>query len=110
MTIVFEELEILEPSFHFSLRELCQRTGVSAEFVLELVDHGILEPTEPASQPYAFGPAALPRLQCARRLRHDLQVNLPGIAMSLDLLEEIRELRAEVKRLRHSLKRFNTGE
>ncbi|HRP35895.1 MAG TPA: chaperone modulator CbpM, partial [Gammaproteobacteria bacterium] len=31
--------------------------------------------------------------QVAMRLHHDLDVNLPGVALALDLLEEIERLR-----------------
>ncbi len=106
MKVTTEDLEILESSCRFTLREVCQRTGVSAEFVLELVDLGILEPMESASGRQDFDPGALLRLRCAQRLSHDLEVNLPGIAVSLDLMDEIRELRREVGYLRQALRRL----
>jgi chaperone modulatory protein CbpM len=42
---------------------------------------------------WRFSGRSLHRAQVARRLHEDLDVNLPGIALALDLLEEIERLR-----------------
>ncbi|MFM0514464.1 chaperone modulator CbpM [Paraburkholderia sp. RL17-373-BIF-A] len=36
----------------------------------------------------------------AQRLAHDFQINAPGVALALDLLDEIDSLRSRVKRPR----------
>ena len=43
------------------------------------------------------------RLRTALRLQRDLAIDLPGLAMSLDLLDEVRQLRQEVDRLTRQL-------
>lgn len=74
--------------------------------MLELVSYGILEPID-ENLPPRFETGALIRLRSARRLQQDLQVNLPGIAMSLELLDEVKQLREEVIRLRGQLRHYN---
>lgn len=106
MKSTLQEVEILGTGYVFSLKELCQRGCVTADYVLELVSYGILEPID-ENLPPRFETGALIRLRSARRLQQDLQVNLPGIAMSLELLDEVKQLREEVIRLRGQLRHYN---
>jgi len=89
-----ESGEIIDEFMRLSLHELCCDCQVHAEFVIELVEFGILEPRSGrAPREWQFAGNDLVRLKKALRLRRDLDVNLPGIALSLDLLEELQELR-----------------
>ncbi len=80
------------------LAELCRCCGVHAERVIEYVEYGILEPRGSAP-PWRFPAAALPRLQRALRLERDLGLNTAGVALALDLLEEIDRLQARLRAL-----------
>ncbi|MDG9668729.1 chaperone modulator CbpM [Hahella sp. CR1] len=104
---IISTVEVLGQSDTYSLRELCERGGVNAEFIIELVSYGVIAPVEerPAHQ-WQFDTLALARLSRAMRLQRDLQLNLPGLAMSLDLLDEVNELRREVARLNQQLSRL----
>ena len=44
----------------------------------------------------------------AAKLRDDLQMEWEGVALALDLLEEVQQLRAENQRLKQQLGRFVT--
>ncbi|MDX1588409.1 MAG: chaperone modulator CbpM [Oleiphilaceae bacterium] len=86
--------EIIDEQLQLSLHDLCCDGRVSAEFVLELVEYGVLQPLsgrEPRE--WSFAGEDLVRLHRALRLQRDLQVNLPGLALSLELLEELQGLR-----------------
>lgn len=91
----------------FTLRELCERSDVHAEFVIKLVNYGIIAPTED-SEPrhWQFDLPALARLRKAQRLRRDLKIDLPGLALSLDLLDELHQMRRDVDRLSRQLQHF----
>lgn len=93
-------IEILENSTTYSLREVCERNGMRAEQVIEFVDFGIAEPEGESYREWSFTPAQLFRLNRALRLQRDLELNLPGLALALDLLEEVDSLRSEVLSLR----------
>ncbi|MCF7971363.1 MAG: chaperone modulator CbpM [Methylococcaceae bacterium] len=82
---------------YFTLGELCRLGKTNAEWVLELVEEGILEPKGSTMNDWLFDSNALKRLQRARRLQIDLHINLAGAALGLDLLEEIEQLKAQVK-------------
>lgn len=78
------------------LAELCRACGVSDSFLRELVAYGIIEPSDPKAPSWRFAPQSLARVRIAAHLQRDLEVNLPGAALALDLLEEIARLRARL--------------
>ncbi|MDC0663605.1 chaperone modulator CbpM [Marinobacter sp. SS21] len=93
-------VELGDTQATFTLRELCERGDIHAEFVIKLVSYGVISPlTEGEVQEWLFDLPALTRLQKAQRLQRDLKLNLPGLAMSLDLLDDVQNLRREVDRL-----------
>lgn len=84
---------VLDESFRLTLVEVCRICEVSTEEVVELVNEGVIEVegSEPSS--WRFDAAAFERLRIALRLGRDLGVNLAGVALALDLLEELNRLR-----------------
>lgn len=95
----------------FTLHEVCERGECHAEFVIKLVNYGIITPVEPATEArqWVFDVAALSRLHKALRLQRDLKMNLPGLAMSLELLDEVQDMRKEMERVKRQLRQL-TGE
>ena len=87
---------VLERSGPFSLDELCGICGLDRDWVIELVEHGALEPlgSEPAR--WRFSGAAAARSRRARRLQQDLELDMAGLSLALDLLDEVRVLRRRV--------------
>lgn len=51
----------------------------------------------------------LERLARAQRLRRDLELNLAGLALSLELLDQIEALQHEVKSLKHQLQKLHNN-
>lgn len=89
--------ELLDEECGFSLAELCRLTRLSAEQLIEMVDEGVLEPAGSLPAQWRFPAPALRRAQIAVRLQRDLHVNLAGTAVVLELLDEVRELRARLR-------------
>ncbi len=84
---------ILDENTSFTLIELCRYGKTSAEYIIEMVEEGILDPKGKTELEWRFDALALKRLQTAQRLQRDLRINLPGTALVLELLEEMDELR-----------------
>ena len=76
-----------------TLGQLCRACQVPAEFVLELVEQGVLEVQGGDSRQWRFPGSSLARVRAARRLQRDLQLNMAGTALALELLDEIQRLR-----------------
>ncbi|NRO97031.1 MerR family transcriptional regulator [Paraburkholderia sp. NMBU_R16] len=95
---VFVEGEIVEEDVEFTLVELCRASGASEEQLTLWIAEGAIEPQGTTPLEWRFSGAALRRVRTARRLAQDLEINAPGIALALDLLDEINALRARSRR------------
>ena len=91
--------ELLEEGVELTLTQLCRACELSEEQVVELVNEGVIDPlgNEPAS--WRFEAISLRRVRFSSNLQRDLGVNPPGAALALDLLEELEQLRAQLRRL-----------
>ena len=92
-------VEIVDDSLQLTLRDLCQDCGVHAEAVIKMVEHGVLEPQGVDSGNWRFVGRDLIRIKRAIRLQQDLAINLAGVALTLDLLDEIATLRRRLHQL-----------
>lgn len=90
---------ILEEQTELSLDDLCRACETEADRIMELVQEGVLAPAGSAPAEWRFSGAHLQRARVALRLQSDLDVNLAGVALALELLDELDELRARVQRL-----------
>lgn len=88
--------EVVDHDETLTLAQVCNSCGVHAEWVTLLVEHGILEPVATDERPWRFATQHLTRVHTARRLARDLDLNAPGIALALELMDEVRELRHEL--------------
>ncbi len=89
--VIFEEHAVL------SIDELSRLCAVDRTYIVELVEEGVLNVVEVQAKEWRFSGAALRRARTALRLQRDLEINLPGVALALELLEEIEELRRTLK-------------
>ncbi|WP_168788236.1 chaperone modulator CbpM [Paraburkholderia aromaticivorans] len=101
-TTTYLQGEIVDENVEFTLVELSRVSGASAEELTLWVSEGVFEPRGERPQEWRFSGAALRRVRTAQRLAHDLQINPPGVALVLDLLDEIDALRSPVRRPRVS--------
>jgi chaperone modulatory protein CbpM len=94
--------QIVDENVEFTLLELSRASGASEEEIMLWVAEGAFEPKGAAPQTWRFSGASLRRAHTAFRLARDLQINAPGIALALDLLDEIEALKIRSRRLRHN--------
>ncbi len=92
--------ELIETHHTVTLHELCSRCHTDAGFVEEMVSYGVIEPRGATQHEWHFSVDDLLRVQRARRLQRDLELNAPGLALALDLLEEVHDLRRELAALK----------
>lgn len=84
-----------------TLGQLCHACGVHADWIVSLVEESIIEPQGNEVHLWRFSGTSLVRARSALRLQRDLGVNLAGIALALDLMEELDNLRAQLKTIKH---------
>ncbi len=79
--------------------ELCEACDVEQTVLIDMVEFGLLETEPPKAEQaenWRFQTAIVERAQKALRLHHDLSINLEGVALALDLLDEIEKLRMQL--------------
>jgi chaperone modulatory protein CbpM len=91
--------EVIGEATLITFSELCVACNVSPDWVAGLVEQGAIEVVGPTQQEWRFTSFSLLRVAKAKRLERDLGLNLPGIALALDLLEQIDEMRARLRSL-----------
>jgi chaperone modulatory protein CbpM len=87
-----------------SIDQLCRMCAVHTDYILELVQEGVIVPaamvgnsdTPEAWHAWRFASLHVRRTKVASRLQRDLGVNLAGAALALQLLDELETLRAQV--------------
>ena len=88
---------ILEEQTGLTLDDLCLACAVRDEQIIALVDVGVLEPQGREPTRWRFGGASLHRARMALRLQRDLDIDVAGAALALQLLEEIDTLKARLR-------------
>lgn len=76
----------------YSLEILAQTTGVSTQTIVQYQEHGIIRPD--------FDDDTVRKLRRIEALRETCEMNLHGIKLLTQLLEEVEQLRAELRSLR----------
>ena len=90
---------ILEDETRMTLRQLCDACAVRADYIIELVDEGFIEPSGVERSHWCFNGVTIRRVQKAKRLQHDLGINFAGVALAIELIDEIESLRARLDRM-----------
>ena len=88
---------ILEEQTELTLADLCRACAVHAEYIIELVEEGVLAPVGNEPVCWRFSGIHMHRATVALRLQRDLGINLAGVALALQLLDEVEALRARIR-------------
>ncbi len=88
----------------YTRTEIIKLLEIDDGFVDALEREEIIAPDAPASETGEFSDAMLERVRVAYNLVHDLEVNLPGVAIIVQMREEISGLRHRLEGLLKELK------
>jgi chaperone modulatory protein CbpM len=88
---IFEETALL------TVKDLSRMCAVDERHIVEFVEEGVLSVVEIDTTEWHFTGAALRRVRLALRLERDLELNLAGVALALELMEELQTLRRELQ-------------
>ena len=88
---------VVEEELHLTITEICQACSIEEEHIHAWVSEGVLEPQGATYIEWRFSGQSLRRAKIASRLIRDLELNTPGVALALDLLEEIEALRRQLQ-------------
>ncbi len=88
---------VLDDETEFTLGELCRACSTHAEWLISLVEEGILEPSGGDRAHWRFSGVQLRRARIVFHLQRDLDINLAGAGLALNLIDEIDALRARLE-------------
>ena len=93
--------DILDDGTEVSVADLCRMFAVEERHIIELVEEGVIDIRSTRSvieidkTEWRFHGTEVRRVRIALRLERDLGINVPGVALVLELLEELEQLRRE---------------
>jgi chaperone modulatory protein CbpM len=101
---------VLDEGVTVTLAELTQLCGSSGRTLHLMVTEGMLRPQGNRPEDWRFSGLEVRRARRAVRLQRDLDLNLAGAALALDLLDELETLRARIRVLEHQMGLARIGE
>lgn len=113
MKIEITEAQWLDESGKLTLEELVELSGLPSEFLIELVEHGVLEPVEPRaagdsrSGAWHFSAECVIAVRAASRLREDFDLDANAMSVALMLVERIHGLEAQLQELQCQFPHLN---
>jgi chaperone modulatory protein CbpM len=95
--VIAGEIVFNAPSY--SLNQLCAYCHIHQEHLIDLVAFGTITVTGTHPSQWLFQHADVLRVQKAMRLQRDFALDQQGLALALELLDEIERLQQQLTRL-----------
>lgn len=89
---------VIEDDSGFTLVEFCRACSATPDEIHLWVMEGVLQPVGQGPHDWCFSGAALRRARLATHIARDLEINAPGVALALDLMDQIDDLKARLQR------------
>ncbi len=97
--VVITSATVVGKSQPLSADDLARACGAEVEWVARLVDVGIVSTSGRGPAEWRFYSVDLQRALHARRLEHDFGAGLDAVALILDLSQEVRRLKSQLRAL-----------
>lgn len=78
-----------------TLEEICRIYNISPEFIYAIIEQGVIEPS--SREPLRFPEEHLKRIRTIARLHHDLEINIAGGSLIVEMMEEMERMRARLE-------------
>ncbi len=98
------EAHLLGESDWIAVDTLCRVCNLSLDVMAELADLGVVSPRGGSPREWQLPATSLPRLRTLARLMHDLDLNVVGAALAVELLETQRRLEHRLRELERHLR------
>ena len=91
---------LIDESTTFSYIEVCEKYHIPEKLLIEMLEHGLFTDQSSQIEQLQLNSKELQKIEAAFRLHEDLDINLPGVVLALELLEKIEQLNNELSVLR----------
>lgn len=88
---------IVEKSQSLTLEEFCHATHAPKQIIIQMIEYQLIQPEGDTPEQWRFDSLSLRHGRIAASFYRDLEINMPGIALALELLEKIEHLQRQVK-------------
>jgi len=90
---------VIESHESLTFEEYCVAIKIEREVIIEMIEYELIQPQGTRPEEWRFDSASLKRGRMAASFYHDLEINLQGIALAFDLLDQIKDLKKQVELL-----------
>lgn len=90
---------IVDETTSFTFSEVCTHCNIPREILEQMLEYGILENVQFLQNDYQIDLKYLKLIEVAFRLYRDLEINIAGISIILELKREVAELRTQLNLL-----------
>jgi len=90
-------ITIIDENNTLTFDEICHALNAEQDLILQLIEYHIIQPKGASQKNWAFDHVSLKRARLARNFYYDLEVNLSGIGLLLDMLEHIEALEKQTR-------------
>ncbi len=87
---------LMDENTTVSFVEICQKCNISEEILGDMIEHGLFGGGSIHISSKHVDSRSFGRIQSACRLQQDLGINVPGVILVLELLDELQQLRNEI--------------
>ena len=100
MKVELTEVHWLDEHHELSLTQLAELSGLLETELHELVECGVIAPIDRGATALSFRADCIVTTRTAYRLRQDFELDAPGLALALTLLDRIHKLETQLNELR----------
>lgn len=77
----------------YTAKAICKKYEISNTVLSDMVSWTIANPSGCDADKWLFSQGDYDRIACALRFNKDLDINIPGAAMAIDLLDELGQIK-----------------
>lgn len=92
--------QLVDNDKRYTLIQVCEKCSLSPSEIIEMVDEGIIQPMGRRKIKWLFSHESVERMRKAIRLRRELELNIAGVALAINLLDRIKELESQLSKLK----------
>ncbi len=102
-TTMITTATIVDETTTFTVQEICTRCNVTQDLLVEMMEYGLFDFNDNLDANYPIDLKTVKRIESAFHLHRDLEINMPGIAVILELKDELEQLHTELALLHRHL-------
>ena len=93
---VYESI-VIDSDSPLTLEQLGNALHAQHDFIYQLIEYEHISPVGKGPDDWGFDSTCLSRAKRAHSFYYELEINMPGVALALDLLDQIEVLKKQIE-------------